>query len=129
MRPARRKSQSEGLDFSHHSPLDFPSNRDLAIDSASLDTSRAEALQSNGRSAKHYEDLPLVASDLVHSRPDIIVTKTTPAARAAEAATNTIPIVFTGVGDAVATGLVRSLSRPGANATGVSTLRTHLQAA
>jgi putative ABC transport system substrate-binding protein len=78
------------------------------------------------RSAKHYEDLPSVASDLVHSRPDIIVTMTTPAARAALAATKTIPIVFTGVGDAVATGLVVSLSRPGANATGVSTQSTEL---
>lgn len=80
------------------------------------------------RTAKHYEDLASVARDLVQSRPDLIVTFTTPAARAALAATNTIPIVFTGVGDAVATGLVQSLARPGANATGVSHLSTELSA-
>jgi putative ABC transport system substrate-binding protein len=92
--------------------LGYEENRSIAIDWR--------------RSARHYEDLPSVAKDLVHSRPDIIVTMTTPAARAAQTATNTIPIVFTGVGDAVATGLVQRLSRPSANATGVSTQSTDL---
>ena len=80
------------------------------------------------RSARHYEGLGSLATDLVRSKPDVIVTMTTPAALAALAATGTIPIVFTVVGDAVATGLVQSLARPGGNATGISLLQTELSA-
>jgi putative ABC transport system substrate-binding protein len=62
------------------------------------------------------------ADDLVHLKVDIIVTASTVAARVAKQLTGTIPIVMTGTGDPVATGLVASLARPGGNVTGLSAL-------
>lgn len=61
--------------------------------------------------------LPQLANELVQ-RVDVIVAYQTPAATAAKQATNNIPIVMAGVGDAVGTGLVASLSRPEGNVTG-----------
>jgi putative tryptophan/tyrosine transport system substrate-binding protein len=66
------------------------------------------------------ERLPALAAELVALKPDIIVTAATPPAQAAMKATSSIPIVFTGVADPVAAGLVAGFGRPGRNATGVS---------
>ena len=44
-----------------------------------------------------YDGLPDLAAELVQLNPDVIVTVTTPAAKAAKAATATIPIVMSGV--------------------------------
>lgn len=65
-----------------------------------------------------YGRLPALAVELVRLNVDLILTHGTPGARAAKAATTTIPIVVTLTGDAVATGLVQSLARPGGNLTG-----------
>lgn len=63
--------------------------------------------------------LPDLAAELVRLRMDVIFSATgTQAALAARKATDTIPIVFAAVGDAVGVGLVASLARPGANVTG-----------
>jgi putative ABC transport system substrate-binding protein len=65
-----------------------------------------------------YDRLPDLAAELVGLKVDVIVTHGTPGSRAAQHATTTIPIVMTLSGDAVATGLVASIARPGGNITG-----------
>ena len=67
-----------------------------------------------------YERLPELAVELVRLKVDVIVIQGIPGALAAKRATTTIPIVMASVGDAVATGLVASLARPGGNITGVT---------
>ena len=73
-------------------------------------------------SGNRYELLPALARELVGLKVDVIVTASTPVARAAKDATATIPIVFAWVGDPVGSGLVASLGRPGGNATGFSNI-------
>jgi putative tryptophan/tyrosine transport system substrate-binding protein len=67
------------------------------------------------------------AEELVRLKVDVLVAITAAAARAAKAATTTIPIVFNGVADPVAIGLVPNLSRPGGNSTGFSMMSRDLQ--
>jgi putative ABC transport system substrate-binding protein len=63
--------------------------------------------------------LPQLAAELVGLKVDVIVALFTPCALAAKQATHEIPIVILS-GDPIGTGLVQSLSRPGANVTGLS---------
>ena len=58
------------------------------------------------------------AEEIVALMPDVIVTSASHSIRAMQQATRTVPIVFVLVPDAVGTGIVDSLSRPGGNATG-----------
>jgi len=78
----------------------------------------------NGRA----ERLPALAAELVAQRPDLIVTASTQAIEAAKAATTTIPVVFPANADPVGAGFVKSLSRPGTNITGLSSIAADLGA-
>jgi putative ABC transport system substrate-binding protein len=77
----------------------------------------------------HYERLPALVRDLVDRQVAVIFAGGgTDPAKAAQAATTKIPIVFVSAADPVRTGLVASLSRPSANVTGVSLLASVLDA-
>ena len=69
---------------------------------------------------------PGLVAELIGLKVDILVVGGSVATRSAKAATTTVPIVFTSVGDPVAAGFVRSLSRPGGNATGLSNISADL---
>lgn len=72
------------------------------------------------------EALPGLATELISLKVDAIFVGNTVAALAAMKSTKTIPIVFAGVGDPVAAGLVPNLARPGGNVTGLSTANIEL---
>ncbi len=69
-----------------------------------------------------YERLPGLAAELVQLKVAVIVAAGTTDIQAAQRATTTIPIVMVSTGDPVGAGFVASLSRPGGNITGLSTL-------
>lgn len=108
----------------------------LAAVSATADAPRLEAFRQGLRNLGYVEGqnilidyrhesqdlqrLPALAADLVRMKVDVLVTVTTNAAQAAKRTTSTVPIVFMGVTDPVATGLAESLARPGGNSTGVT---------
>jgi len=74
------------------------------------------------------ELLPGLASDLIQTKPDVLVTGFgTVAAKAGKQASDAIPVVFMAVGDPVGAGVVESLARPGGNVTGLSDLAAGLQ--
>jgi putative ABC transport system substrate-binding protein len=67
-----------------------------------------------------------LAQEVVGLQPDIIMTGDTPATAAVQRETRTIPIVFVGLVDPVATGIVPRLDRPGGNVTGFANLEASL---
>lgn len=69
----------------------------------------------------HSERFSEIAAEFVRLKVDLIATSSTPTVIAAKQATSSIPIVFANAADPVGNGLVESLSRPGSNATGLST--------
>ena len=67
-----------------------------------------------------YDRLSVLAAELVGLEVDVIITHGTPGTQAAKQATTAIPIVMIAAGDAVASGLVDSIVRPGGNVIGSS---------
>ncbi len=76
----------------------------------------------------NYDRLRELAAELVGLKVEVIVTHGVPGTLALKRATKTIPIVMAYVGDAVATGLVASLARPGGNVTGSTFFNPELSA-
>src|SRR5918998_4629033 len=92
--------------------LGYVEGRNLIIEYRSAD----------GRAERFSE----LASELIRLKVDLIVTRGTPAARAAKNATEAIPVIIATMGDPNA--LVASFARPGGNITGVVTYTTELTA-
>jgi putative ABC transport system substrate-binding protein len=72
------------------------------------------------------ERIPILVSELVKLKVDLLVLGAQPAIRAAKQATKTIPIVFVTTQNPVAAGFVETLARPGGNITGVTRLTREL---
>ena len=72
--------------------------------------------------------MPATAEALVKAGVDLIFTSQEAATHAAKGATESVPIVFTLVGDPMGAGIVSNLGQPGGNVTGVSSLQTELVA-
>jgi putative ABC transport system substrate-binding protein len=70
------------------------------------------------RVAPDPEKMRSAAAELVKFAPELIVTLSTPATRAARQAASGLPIVFVAVSDPIGTGFVESFARPGGNITG-----------
>lgn len=69
-----------------------------------------------------FERLPDLAAELARMEPEVIVTHSTPATRALQRVTSTVPIVFAVAIDPVSSGFAASLARPGGNITGLSVI-------
>src|SRR6266480_1373842 len=72
------------------------------------------------------ESIPSLINDLLRAKVDVIVAGGAPAIRAAQTATQSIPIVMGAVSDPLGIGLIAGLARPGGNTTGLSILSTEL---
>jgi putative ABC transport system substrate-binding protein len=111
-------------------------------DSASTNPARNEAFRQGLRDLGYVEGKNIViewrfwegkqdrqralAAELARLKVDVIVAVGSGDIRAAKEASATIPIVMISGGDAVGSGLVASLARPGGNITGLATLRPEL---
>ena len=70
--------------------------------------------------------LPGLAAELVRLNVDLLFALASPPAKAAQQATDSVPIVFSGVANPIGVGLVPRLARPGGNITGFTTSNVEL---
>ena len=107
------------------------------LNAANLDAFRQGLRELGYREGKNYvlvyrsadgaaERFPRLVAELVRLPVDILVTRGTPAAQAAQDATSTIPVVMAAIGEPLGVGVVDSLVRPGGNITGFSAFVTEL---
>lgn len=112
-----------------HEGLSAPLSLTVAFQQGLIDggISQGSSVKTENSSAEgQYDRLPALAADLIGRRVGIIAAAYLVAARAAEATTQTVPIVFITGSDPDAAGLVSSLNRPTSNATGIAFLFTRL---
>ena len=105
------------------SPDPIPGERDTLIlrRLSELGWQEGRNLVIERRSAENKaERLPALALELARMKVNLIVAMTTPGVDAARKATTTIPIVMAPAGDALGSGFVTNLGRPGGNITGVT---------
>jgi putative ABC transport system substrate-binding protein len=105
--PGTLQTNRFGVFFNRLSDLGYVDGKTIAIDYLSAD----------GRG----ERFSGLAEECLRRGADVIAVSTTPAAKAAKAATSTVPIVMLGLVDPTESGLVASLARPGGNITGQAT--------
>lgn len=103
---------------SHMTP--YTTSFDRGLNETGFAPSRSVAIEYRWAEGQ-YDRLPTLAADLVRRQVAVIFSSGgTPPIRAAMAATNAIPIIFSTAGDPVKQGLVSSMNRPGGNVTGVT---------
>jgi ABC-type uncharacterized transport system substrate-binding protein len=112
--PGTLQANRFGAFFNRLSDLGYLDGKTIAID----------YLSANGRGDRFSG----FAEECLRRDADVIAVSTTPAAKAAKAATSTVPIVMLGLVDPTESGLVASLARPGGNITGQSTPASELGA-
>ena len=105
--PGTLQTSRFGAFFNELSRLGYVDGKTIAID----------YLSAEGRG----ERFSGLAEECLRRGADVIAVSTTPAAKAAKAATSTVPIVMLGLVDPTESGLVASLARPGGNITGQAT--------
>jgi putative ABC transport system substrate-binding protein len=113
---------SAGAPVADASPNGAPLIRGLAQHGYAL--GRNLAFERRGAEGQ-LDRLPRLVEELAGSKADVIITFGYPPALAAKQRT-TLPVVALGTGDAVTTGLVESLARPGGNLTGISDVAAEL---
>jgi putative tryptophan/tyrosine transport system substrate-binding protein len=98
-----------------------PPNTWLQYDLRALGWRDGENLQIEIRSSNgEIASLPRLAAELVALRPDVLIATGSDEAKALQAATRDVPIVFSGSSDPVGYGLVDSIAHPGKNITGIA---------
>jgi ABC-type uncharacterized transport system substrate-binding protein len=74
-----------------------------------------------------YERFPILITELIAAKVDMIVTAGTLASLAVKNANTSIPLIMIAVGEPVALGFVASLARPGGNNTGLTSISTEIE--
>jgi len=126
--PVRAQRQTSKIGFLHQGFSEPLLNTDAfkrGLSEAGIDI-QSVSIEDRAANGK-YDRLPTLAAELVADNVAVIAANFLPAALAAKAATQTIPIVFLSGSDPIKSGLVSSINRPVGNVTGVAPMFTLLE--
>ena len=126
--PVRAQRQTSKIGFLHQGFSEPLLNIDAfkrGLSEAGIDI-QSVSIEDRAANGK-YDRLPALAAELVADNVAVIAANFLPAALAAKAATQTIPIVFLSGSDPIKSGLVSSINRPVGNVTGVAPMFTLLE--